>query len=106
MLCVREGGFEPPRPFGHWHLKPARLPFRHSRAVRLFRWCYRFSRFAFLKNREINSSVKRPKIPNGGINPLVAAGGGGWEGLSRRPPPPSSLFPEVRFTTLRHRRAF
>ena len=31
-LLVREGGFEPPRPFGHWHLKPARLPFRHSRA--------------------------------------------------------------------------
>jgi hypothetical protein len=31
--CVREGGFEPPRPFGHWHLKPARLPFRHSRAT-------------------------------------------------------------------------
>lgn len=30
---VREGGFEPPRPFGHWHLKPARLPFRHSRKV-------------------------------------------------------------------------
>ena len=29
---VREGGFEPPRPCGHWHLKPARLPFRHSRA--------------------------------------------------------------------------
>jgi hypothetical protein len=28
---VREGGFEPPRPCGHWHLKPARLPFRHSR---------------------------------------------------------------------------
>src|SRR5680860_1220614 len=23
----------PPRPFGHWHLKPARLPFRHSRAL-------------------------------------------------------------------------
>ena len=33
VLCVREGGFEPPRPFGHWHLKPARLPFRHSRAT-------------------------------------------------------------------------
>src|SRR5450830_1955307 len=33
LFCfVREGGFEPPRPFGHWHLKPARLPFRHSRA--------------------------------------------------------------------------
>ena len=31
VRCVREGGFEPPRPFGHWHLKPARLPFRHSR---------------------------------------------------------------------------
>ena len=31
---VREGGFEPPRPFGHWHLKPARLPFRHSRVKR------------------------------------------------------------------------
>ena len=29
---VREKGFEPSRPFGHWHLKPARLPFRHSRA--------------------------------------------------------------------------
>ncbi len=25
-----EGGLEPPRPFEHWHLKPARLPFRHS----------------------------------------------------------------------------
>ena len=31
---VREGGFEPPRPCGHWHLKPARLPFRHSRVSR------------------------------------------------------------------------
>ena len=29
---VREGGLEPPRPYEHWHLKPARLPFRHSRA--------------------------------------------------------------------------
>ena len=28
---VREGGLEPPRPFGHQHLKLARLPFRHSR---------------------------------------------------------------------------
>ena len=32
---VREGGFEPPRPFGHWHLKPARLPFRHSRVSKI-----------------------------------------------------------------------
>ena len=31
VAAVREGGLEPPRPFGHWHLKPARLPFRHSR---------------------------------------------------------------------------
>ena len=31
--CVRKGGFEPPRPFGHWHLKPARLPFRHLRVT-------------------------------------------------------------------------
>jgi hypothetical protein len=23
---VREGGFEPPRPCGHWDLNPARLP--------------------------------------------------------------------------------
>ncbi len=23
---MREGGLEPPRPLGHWHLKPARLP--------------------------------------------------------------------------------
>ena len=30
---MRKGGFEPPRPFGHWHLKPARLPFRHLRVV-------------------------------------------------------------------------
>ena len=28
---VREGGVEPPRPFGHRILSPARLPFRHSR---------------------------------------------------------------------------
>ena len=28
---VREAGLEPARPFEHWHLKPARLPFRHSR---------------------------------------------------------------------------
>src|SRR5690606_40929921 len=25
-LGVGEGGLEPPRPCGHWHLKPARLP--------------------------------------------------------------------------------
>ena len=31
LSFVREGGLEPPRPCGHWHLKPARLPFRHSR---------------------------------------------------------------------------
>ena len=29
-ISVGEGGLEPPRPEGHWHLKPARLPFRHS----------------------------------------------------------------------------
>ena len=29
---VREAGLEPARPCGHWHLKPARLPFRHSRS--------------------------------------------------------------------------
>src|SRR5690606_32352086 len=26
LTVVREGGLEPPRPCGHWHLKPARLP--------------------------------------------------------------------------------
>ena len=30
ITIVGEGGLEPPRPEGHWHLKPARLPFRHS----------------------------------------------------------------------------
>ena len=30
VVVVGEGGLEPPRPCGHWHLKPARLPFRHS----------------------------------------------------------------------------
>ena len=30
-VSVREGGFEPPRPFGHCDLNAARLPFRHSR---------------------------------------------------------------------------
>ena len=29
-LLVGEGGLEPPHPFEYWHLKPARLPFRHS----------------------------------------------------------------------------
>ena len=29
-LPVGEGGLEPPHPFEYWHLKPARLPFRHS----------------------------------------------------------------------------
>ncbi len=29
-LAVGEGGLEPPRGCPHWHLKPARLPFRHS----------------------------------------------------------------------------
>lgn len=28
---VRAGGLEPPRPFGQWHLKPSRMPFRHAR---------------------------------------------------------------------------
>ncbi len=31
IFHVREGGFEPPRPFGHCDLNAARLPFRHSR---------------------------------------------------------------------------
>lgn len=31
-VTVRVGGLEPPRPCGHWHLKPARLPFRHTRS--------------------------------------------------------------------------
>lgn len=26
VFAVREGGVEPPRPFGHWNLNPARLP--------------------------------------------------------------------------------
>jgi hypothetical protein len=30
VVRVGEGGLEPPRPCEHWHLKPARLPFRHS----------------------------------------------------------------------------
>lgn len=34
LLNVREGGFEPPRPFGHCDLNAARLPFRHSRVKR------------------------------------------------------------------------
>ena len=29
LRVVPGGGLEPPRPCGHWHLKPARLPFRH-----------------------------------------------------------------------------
>src|SRR5439155_23139835 len=29
-FTVGEGGLEPPRGCPHWHLKPARLPFRHS----------------------------------------------------------------------------
>ena len=29
-VVVGEGGLEPPRGCPHWHLKPARLPFRHS----------------------------------------------------------------------------
>ena len=29
-VTVGEGGLEPPRGCPHWHLKPARLPFRHS----------------------------------------------------------------------------
>ena len=30
---LRMRGLEPPRPYGHWHLKPARLPFRHIRSI-------------------------------------------------------------------------
>src|SRR3954470_1061141 len=30
ITTVGEGGLEPPHPFEYWHLKPARLPFRHS----------------------------------------------------------------------------
>jgi hypothetical protein len=30
LNTVGEGGLEPPRSCEHWHLKPARLPFRHS----------------------------------------------------------------------------
>jgi hypothetical protein len=31
LNLVRERGLEPPHPYGHYHLKVARLPFRHSR---------------------------------------------------------------------------
>ena len=87
MLCVREGGFEPPRPFGHWHLKPARLPFRHSRAFACSVGSNRFSRFAFLKNSEINSSVKQARIPNRGIQPPLCRTGTGIGGLGPPPAP-------------------
>ena len=30
FLLVQEMGLEPTQPCDHWHLKPARLPFRHS----------------------------------------------------------------------------
>lgn len=30
MHLVGAAGFEPTRPYGHGHLKPARLPFRHA----------------------------------------------------------------------------
>ena len=30
---VRKGGVEPPQPFGYRILSPARLPFRHFRAL-------------------------------------------------------------------------
>ncbi len=29
-FTVGEAGLEPAHPFEYWHLKPARLPFRHS----------------------------------------------------------------------------
>jgi hypothetical protein len=34
---VRSRGLEPPRYCYHWHLKPARLPFRHGRKYKIMR---------------------------------------------------------------------
>ena len=74
LFTVGEGGLEPPRGCPHWHLKPARLPFRHS--------------------PEWNPHA------TGGVNPVVAGGqstfwaalarnrtgGRPDRGLGRRPP--------------------
>ena len=38
-IVVRKGGLEPPRPCGHWHLKPARLPIPPFARVVLFGLC-------------------------------------------------------------------
>ena len=76
--CVREGGFEPPRPFGHWHLKPARLPFRHSRATSSTRPS-RFPVSASRKSSEIKHNGQLPQITNWAPSALhrPAPGGAG-----------------------------
>jgi hypothetical protein len=79
---VRKGGFEPPRPFGHWHLKPARLPFRHLR---------------------VTARVSRPSVPdapgirqNGPLQPLSHHGCRAASGAPRAAPAPGSSAPGRR----------
>lgn len=65
---VGEGGLEPPRPEGHWHLKPARLPFRHSPET---------------TGGPYHCSSRTPQPPPTGRQPATGEWASGGAGLAR-----------------------
>lgn len=57
---VREGRVELPRPESHWFLRPARLPFRHSRVIW---WCREDSNLRSPEGRRVYSAVQLASLP-------------------------------------------
>ena len=93
---MREGGLEPPRPFGHQHLKLARLPFRHSRKVEseTLAQCRLDPRLTTPpRSRELLALVGREKFTRtpgsgdgaaGGDRPLASRSTMGLQSIERR----------------------
>ncbi len=56
---MRKGGLEPPRDFSHYHLKVARIPFRHFRNVIDELKAYQFPRNIRKKKTKNLMPIKR-----------------------------------------------
>src|SRR5699024_3489406 len=77
-FAVREGGLGPPRPCGHWHLRPARLPIPPLAPTRLD------SRILVGRTRN-RRPRNRPNVAT------ITVASGFRHRLSATPPPPFSL---------------
>src|SRR6056297_1580084 len=112
---VPRRGLEPPRPNGHWHLKPARLPIpppRHKKEVAEARGEPRPQSGAGkggTPNRRRKFSVLWARVKRTGSQSAEMAGGYGrrnWRSVSHPPNEnsrPGDILRAYRFLSFRHR---